>query len=419
GCLNMGIAFLNMRQFEDAQRVLAKSAERDPKSSRAWFSLGLLEIATGSPQGAASDFEKVAAIDPNDADTQYFIGYLASQRQKYDVAATAFQRAIALDPFHASAQEGLADAEQHLGDTGGAKTHQERAQRIISERLGKAISLAYGEEGKYSLAEEMNEPPGPAPPAISVHFVNVSSVAGLPSQTESGRRASRRVARAKRPATQANVPEGASETLAQFLGSGACVSDYDGDGRPDIFLVNSDGEGHPALYRNAGEGKFEDVTKTAGLDFQREGIGCAAGDYDNDGHPDLAVTTSDGIMLFHNEGNGVFKDVTEEAGLREGEPANALALGVAFVDYDGDGDLDLYVTRFDNFPLPHPAQPFSFADSAVPPGNVLWRNQGHGHFVDATNDLALEGSAASGLERGAAGEAAEAQGADRDRSALH
>jgi tetratricopeptide (TPR) repeat protein len=395
GCLNMGIAFLNMHQFEDARRVLAKSAERDPKNPRAWFSLGLLEIAMGQPQNAASDFEKVAAIDPNDADTQYFIGYLASQRQQYEVAATAFQLAVAVDRFHASAEQGLADAEQRLGDADNAKTHQERAQQIISERLGKPIRLVYGDEGKYSLAEEMNERSQAPPPPIPVHFVNVSSIAGLPFQPASGREIGRRAARDNHPTIPAKDPEDAPETLAHFLGSGACIFDYDGDGRPDIFLVNSDGQGHPALYRNAGKGKFENVTKTAGLDFQGEGMGCAVGDYDNDGHSDLAVTSGDGIMLFHNDGNGTFTNVTEEAGLRPSEPTGALALGVTFVDYDGDGLLDLYVTRFNNFPLPHPAQPFSFAEDAVPPGNVLWRNQGDGHFVDATKQLGLEGNAAS------------------------
>ena len=395
GCLNMGIAFLNMRQLEDAQRVLAKSAERDPKNPRAWFSLGLLEIAIGQPQNAAADFEKVAAIDPNDSDTQYFIGYLASQGQQYGVAATAFERAVAVDPFHASAEQGLANAEQHLGDADNAKTHQERAQQIISGHLGKPIRLEYGDEGKYSVAEEMNEQSQAAPPAIPVHFVNVSSIARLPSQPAAGREIGRRVARGQRPAIPANDSEDTSETLANFLGSGACVFDYDGDGRPDIFLVNSDGQGHPALYHNAGKGKFENVTKTAGLDFQGGGMGCAVGDYDNDGHPDLAVTSGDGVMLFHNEGNGTFTNVTEEAGLRPSESTGALALGVTFVDYDGDGYLDLYVTRFNNFPLPHPAQPFSFAEDAAPPGNVLWHNQGNGHFVDATNQLGLGGAAAS------------------------
>ena len=394
GCLNMGIAFLNMRQFEDARRVLAKSAEIDPDNPRAWFSLGLLEIALGRPQDAVADFDKVAAIDPKDADTQYFIGYLASLREQYGAAATAFQRAVALHPFHASAEDGLAEAEQHLGDTDGAKTHRQRFQQIVSERIGRPIRLVYGEEGKYSLAQEMSEPESPLP-GIPVHFVNVTAVAGLPALAPANRAIRGRATRGRLPVVPVTDAGNAPGALAHFLGSGACVFDYDGDGRPDVFLVNAGGSGHPALYRNMGKGKFANVTKTAGLEFQGEGMGCAVGDYDNDGHPDLAVTSGDGVILFHNEGNGTFKDVTEEAGLRSGEPTNAIALGVAFIDYDGDGDLDLYVTRFNDFPLPHPTQPFSFPEDAAPPGNILWRYQGSGHFTDATKELGLAETAAS------------------------
>ena len=180
-------------------------------------------------------------------------------------------------------------------------------------------------------------------------------------------------------------------SLASFLGNGACVFDYDGDGKPDIFLVNADGKGNAVLLHNVGHGKFVDVTKSAKLQFLGEGTGCAAGDYDNDGHPDLVVSSGDGITLFHNEGDGTFKDVTDAAGVR----TIGLALGVTFVDYDHDGDLDIYVVRFNNFPLDNSAQPFTFPDDARPPGNILWRNLGGGTFGDYTKQTGLGGSAAS------------------------
>ena len=191
--------------------------------------------------------------------------------------------------------------------------------------------------------------------------------------------------------------------------------DYDGDAKPDIFLVNADGKGNAALYRNTGKGTFVEVTKAAKLEFHGEGIGCAVGDYDNDGHPDLAVTSGDGITLFHNEGNGTFKDVTDVAGLRQanqqanqagdqpipqpveqaGDGASALAMGVTFVDYDQDGDLDIYVTRFSNFPLESKIDLFTFPEDAPTPGNILWRNNGNGTFVDRTKELGLGGSSPS------------------------
>lgn len=380
GCLNMGIALLNMRRYDEAANVLAKSADHDPRNPRPWFNLGLLARESGKLDDARQNFEKVSALDPDDADTQYFLGYLAAEAQQYDKAAAALKSAIELDPFHASAEYGLAQAEEHLGDAEEAKAHLARFQHITATRLGQPIRFLYGEQGKYSLAQEMVAPPQPAPPAIPVHFVDVTSLSGLPWRSP--------------PSAPDHARLGStnsSPTLARFLGSGACILDYDGDGRPDIFLVNADGKGHAALYRNTGKGTFVDVTKAAKLEFSGEGTGCAVGDYDNDGHPDLAVGTSNGVVLFHNQGDGTFADVTDAAGVR----TSGLVLGITFVDYDGDGDLDLYATRFSDFALKHPEQPFVFPYDAAPPGNVLWRNQGNKTFVDVTNQMGLAGNAPS------------------------
>lgn len=388
GCLNAGIALLNMGHYADARQILEKSAERDLHNPRAWFSLGLLERATGHADAALVDFEKVAALDPEDADTQYFLGFLDAQAGRLEKAMTDFRRAIQIDPFHASAEFGLAQLEQDAGDQTAAKAHLERFHHITGQGLGKPIEFVYGGQGKYSLAGEIpGPPPGPAPPEIPVHFVDISDQLGLPKAPLLATNAAR--VRAKTgPGTAA---QDTRKSLAGFLGSGACIFDYDGDGKPDIFLVNADGKGSAALLHNAGHGRFVDVTKAAKLQFLGEGTGCAVGDYDNDGHPDLVVSSADGITLFHNEGDGTFKDVTDAAGVR----TIGFALGVTFVDYDHDGDLDLYVTRFNDFPLDHPSQPFTFPDDATPPGNVLWRNLGDGTFGDYTKQTGLGGTAPS------------------------
>jgi Flp pilus assembly protein TadD len=386
GCVNTGIALLNMRRYDDARTILEKSAERDPRNPRAWFNLALLERAAGNPDAAMADFQKVAALDPSDAATQYFLGFLDSQADHYQQAAADFRRAIELDPFYASAEYGLAQAEAHLGDADGAKAHQQRFQQITQRGLGKPIRFLYGEQGQYSLAEEMTAPlPGAARTGISVHFLDVSGALGVQKTAKTVTTRERFHSSRSKQIEQQSAPQ----SLANFLGSGACVFDYDGDGHPDIFLVNENGSGAAALLRNMGHGKFVDVTKAAKLTFVAEGTGCAVGDYDNDGHPDLVVSSAAGITLFHNEGDGTFKDVTDAAGVR----TIGLALGVTFIDYDGDGDLDLYVTRFNNFPLEEPSQPFAFPDDATPAGNVLWRNSGDGTFVDATKELGLGGSA--------------------------
>ncbi|HEX4077235.1 MAG TPA: FG-GAP-like repeat-containing protein [Candidatus Acidoferrales bacterium] len=387
GCLNTGIAFLNMRRYDDARRILETSAQRDPQSARAWFNLALLERATGNADAALGDFEKVAAIDPNDPDTEYFLGFLDAQAGHLEKAHTEFQRVIELDPFHASAEFGLAQLEQDSGDAAGAKAHLERFRHITGQDLGKPIEFVYGGQGTYSLAGEIpGPPPGPAPPEIPVHFVDISEQLGLPRASFVPARPARVRGKTKSP-----VPPAAPVSLAKFLGSGACIFDYDGDGKPDIFLVDADGKGNAGLLHNIGHGRFVDVTKAAKLQFLGEGTGCAVGDYDNDGHPDLVVSSGDGITLFHNEGDGTFKDVTDAAGVR----TIGLALGVTFLDYDRDGDLDIYVTRFNDFPLENPAQPFTFPDDAMPPGNILWRNLGGGTFGDYTRQTTLGGNAAS------------------------
>jgi Tfp pilus assembly protein PilF len=396
-CLNMGIAFVNLQRYDDARRVLSKSAERDPSEPYAWFNLGLMDKAEGKPEDAIADFQRAAAIDPEDADTQYFLGLLYSQAQQYDKAIPCFQNALRLNSFHLSAMFGLAQAEQRSGDKGAARDYLEKFQHMSAAKLGTPISFVYGEQGKYSLAQSMIPAPEAVPPAIPVHFVDVTSLSGLPHEPSAAAHPRARPVRSQPSAAKKNAPAQTSSeaaapaSLADFLGSGACVIDYDGDGKPDIFLVNADGHGESALYRNLGGGKFLNVTKSAHLEFHGQGTGCAVGDFDNDGHPDLAVSSNGRVALFHNEGHGTFTDVTDAAGIH----TTGLSLGLTFIDFDHDGDLDLYVTRFADFPLPHPNEPFAFPFDSPAPGNVLWRNDGNGKFTEWTKEAGLEGAAPS------------------------
>lgn len=389
GCLNMGIALVHMNQYEDARTVLTKSAQRDPKSPRTWFNLALLEQAEGHNEAAMDDFTRVASLDPNDAETQYFIGVLYADRKQYPQAIVAFRRAVQLDSFLATAEFGLSQAEAQTGDTDGALADLNRANHLTLARLAAPSGTSYGDQGKYSLAQEMAVVTEPAPSPIPVHFNDVTAASGLPAGRPAEPRA--HLGRSGRPGKPdplpALAPAPAAGHLSDFLGSGACIFDFDGDGRPDIFLADADGQGHPALYRNVGHGKFQDVTRASKLTFSGEVLGCATGDYDNDGHTDLAVSLDGGIALFHNEGNGTFTDVTDTAGIS----SSGLTLGLTFIDYDHDGNLDLYAARFNDFPLDNPLQPFLFPADSAGPGNVLWRNGGSSKFVDSTKQAGIGG----------------------------
>jgi tetratricopeptide (TPR) repeat protein len=355
--LNEGIALLNLQKIDEAKAALEDAHRQDPKNPNAWYNLGLLAKNTGDAQAAIDAFKHVIEIDSNDADTWYFLGSAYVQARQFPQAIEAFQQALQLNPLHASAEFGLSRAYQQATDVEHAREHLKKFQNITQSKLGVAMSLAYGEQGKYSRAVESPSAVLKAPAQIKVRFVDATKEAGIVAKPDTAE----------------------SNMTGAELGSGACFLDYDGDGRPDIFVADNGPEGGLGLYRNLGAGKFADVTRKAGLDPALRGVGCTSGDYDNDGSTDLAVSFIGGVMLLHNEKSGTFKDVTATAKIETNGP-NA---GLTFIDYDHDGDLDLYVGRFWTdliaHPPPHPAS------------SSMWRNNGDGSFTDVTDSLGLVG----------------------------
>jgi enediyne biosynthesis protein E4 len=152
---------------------------------------------------------------------------------------------------------------------------------------------------------------------------------------------------------------------------GAAIFDYDGDGLPDVYLLNGStvaavqGKEKPpraALYRNLGGWKFEDVTEKARVGNERWGFGVAVGDYDNDGHADMYVSNFGVSRLYHNNGNGTFTDVAERLGVAR----KGWSTGPTWGDYDADGRLDLFVPGYVQIDLGK--LPPSPADAGKPAG---------------------------------------------------
>jgi hypothetical protein len=201
--------------------------------------------------------------------------------------------------------------------------------------------------------------------------------------------------------------------LAETFGAGCAFLDYNGDGRLDLFLVNSGalpgfgakGPFLSALYENQGNGtgggpvRFADVTRRAGLTAERYGMGCCAADYDNDGDTDLYLTAWGPNVLYRNNGDGTFSDVTGRAGV--GGPAGRSpprwGTSAAWLDYDRDGWLDLFVCGYcvwspsgnisntDEAGYRHMAGPTYYP--GVP--STLYRNNGDGTFTDVTRRAGL------------------------------
>ena len=347
--VNEGIAWLNMGRVDSARPLLEEAVKADPGDAHAWYNLGLLSKSTGETQAAIEAFRQVTTIDVRDPDSWYFLGTAYAENKQYPEAIDAFEHALRLNPLHASAEFGLSRAYQQSGDLSHAREHLTRFEYVTKNKLGMPISLAYGEQGKYSLAEESPAAPPKVPPGINVRFVDVTSKTGLVGRSR----------------TQATV-------IKPFFypGTGACYLDFDRDGNLDVFLADNGAQGGMSLYRNLGNGKFEDVTRKAGLDPGVHATSCAAGDYDNDGFPDLAVSLLNGMMLLHNEKNGTFRDMAAAAGIQK----TAGITGLTFLDYDHDGDLDLYGSR-------GMVATEALADRST---SIMWRNNGNRTFTDVS-----------------------------------
>ncbi len=252
------------------------------------------------------------------------------------------------------------------------------SQTIRAVRLGLVAALAC------VVAAMPGELRAPAPPS----FTDVAQSSGIHFRNLSG------------------SPE--KNYIFEAKGGGACLLDYDEDGLLDIFFTNGNtlddmakGIVHPdALYRARGDGSYEDVTVGAGVQGQGWAMGCAAGDYDNDGWPDIYVLGLTGNILYHNNHDGTFTDVTEKAGLKDGRWCTS----AAFLDYDKDGDLDLFVTRYSRFDpksMGHKGEKRYCNYLGMPvlcgprgldgEDDALYRNNGDGPFTDVSAAAGIPG----------------------------
>ena len=202
-----------------------------------------------------------------------------------------------------------------------------------------------------------------------------------------------------------------STQLPEDMGSGAAWGDYDDDGDVDLFIANIAGpltldedalarsEARSRLYANDGSGHFTDVTDAAGIRGPYIAMGARWGDWNGDGLLDLAITGYGQIALYRNDGEGRFTDVSEASGV---SGLRGFWTGLSWADYDGDGDLDLYVCGYVQYtyrpedvgrgtPQYQAVVPFTLNPSSYPPErNLLLRNDGRGRFEDVAAEAGVE-----------------------------
>ena len=378
-------------QDDRALSYLHQAVEADPGNRVAQYQLGQMLIQNGA-QSAAQEHLQYAAelgrrqrhlrmllsqVGPQHATDAVMYETIARLCLESGLAAEArawYQETIRIDPTRVTAQSALAQL------SGVA------APKPLSAFLPVRPILT---TTPATITTMVTLPHAAHSRLIEPHFEEISGRAGLTFQYVSG-------------AT-------ADLFIADTMGGGVGLFDYDHDGWLDVYLVNGcslpvNEQALPTpnkLYHNLGDGTFEDVTSRAAVPGRGYGMGCTVGDFDDDGYEDLFVTGFRNTLLYRNRGDGTFEDVTQKAGVFSSRWCTA----AGFADLDGDRDLDLVVVAYVDA---DPSRPIPCKDPTgrrihCTPGyyrsqfNHLFRNNGNGTFTDIAQEAGLRVTAAPGL----------------------
>jgi Tfp pilus assembly protein PilF len=379
--INLAIALYNLPDAAGAQREAQAAAAAAPDAPQAPYILGLLAKSQSRTDDAVAAFQRVLKIDPSDVGANVNLGQIYSQERKYTEAIAVFRTTLAAEPYNATALYSLGTALLRAGQRDEGQQVIARFQELRQRGSGTTLGPNYLEQGRYAEAvastgaePEMVEH---ATPAVTFTDAIAAVLTSAPGATSA--RASAVAQIFGRSFKGVALNDATRRDIAAALGGCATLFDFDGDGDLDLFWSSSSGQ---RLYRNDG-GKFTDVTGPSGALAAQPGgtnVGAVAGDYDNDGKPDLFVIRDGALTLYHNDGGGKFSDVTTAAAI----PAYPYLPGaVAFFDADHDGDLDIFVAGLADLSKA-PAGEAVFPEDFAAAPNLLLRNDGTGKFTDTT-----------------------------------
>jgi tetratricopeptide (TPR) repeat protein len=381
--INLSIALFNVPDAAGAQREAEKAVAQNPNAPQPHYILGLIAKAQNRNEDAIAAFQRVLKIDPRDVGANVNIGQLYASARNYTEAANVFRIALEVDPYNMTALYNLGLALTRSNQRAEGQQAIQRFQELRQRGTGTTIGQNYLEQGRYSEAIASTgaeaELVDRAVPAVT--FVDATAnmlpakASGIdtPVHRSKGNELSDAAAR---------------EEIAAEIGGAVTLFDYDNDGDLDLLRVSPSGQ---RLYRNDG-GKFVDVTEQSGaLAAKPTGTGTSAvaGDYDNDGKPDLFVMRYGGGTLYHNDGGGKFSDATTAAAI----PSYPyLSSAVAFVDVDHDGDLDIFIGGLADLSKISKANENTHLQDFPGAPNMLLRNDGAGKFTDITATAKVGGT---------------------------
>jgi tetratricopeptide (TPR) repeat protein len=398
--LHLGLALMQANKLDEALGELTTAKQMVPKLVAADFNLGILYKRELRYPDAEAALKRVIDADPNDPAAWFNLGTVCFAQKKLDQALDAHQHVV--DMGFGRGQNFYVASLFHSFTTLVRLKRQPEAQKTlkIHEKMrdkvpGISLQNPALEGGKYGA---ILVPPVPltqvARRAASekVAFVDITARLGITSASASSPSAS--PARKEIKASEYSL-DFARQNLVPLFGPSIAVGDYDGDGRPDLYVVNPSGPNR--LFHNNGDATFSDVSEKAGVAGSGGSLSATFADYNNSGHASLFVVGVDGVKLYRNTGDGKFVDETEKAGL-QGEPGELDTRAILF-DADNDGLLDLVVTTYTDLNAPPQKDSFTFPDDFAGAATRFYRNNGDGTFTEIGASAGL--AAVKGRGRGA------------------
>ena len=390
--VNLSLALLYSLDFEGAAREATEGARLMPSAPQPPYVLGLVARAENRNEDAARFFEQVRQIDPRDVGTSVNLGQIYLQDGKYAEAITLLRSAVADEPYNVTATYNLGLALTRADQRDEGQRILEGAQTLRTRGYAVTFGTSYLEQGRYAeaIASTGAEPELVDPVTSAAAFTPVATARTLvsPAVPDAGTVVGNPFGRAF---SAGDLDAAGTRRLAAMLGGGLTLIDFDADGDLDVFVTSL---GRQHLLQNDGRGgSWIDVTVMSGLGVasaQTIPIGAIAGDYDNDGVPDLFVLAYGGSRLYHNEGNGRFRDVTAATRLPQ---YPFLPGAAAFVDVDHDGDLDIVIAGLADVAATRARagdRMMTFPRDFAPAPIQLLRNNGNATWTDTTGAARLE-----------------------------
>jgi Tfp pilus assembly protein PilF len=409
---NLAIALFNVPDVDASRAEGEMAAAAAPDTPQPHYVLGMIAKQQGRIDDALASFRRVLAIDARDVGANVQTGQLLAQQRKYAEAAAAFRVALEAEPYNGTALYNLGTALLRSGARAEGQATMQRFQDLRASGAATVIGQNYLEQGRYAEAVASTGAESDLVDKRTPAVVFTDATAAAFGRPKSERLTEQQIKEAwagwddggdKDPHTwHRKTGDGGTSSGSTFEIVGADLTPFDFDGDGDLDLLDL-GARTQTLYRND-RGKFIDVTAASGALALAAPDGtynaCSvSGDYDNDGHADLFVlrhNAGDHVypgMLFHNDGGGKFSDRSREAGISAYTHNSS---SVAFVDFDHDGDLDIFIAGANDMKDAKPPdnihlRPGITYVEPVPAPNMLLRNNGDGTFKEVTAQAKVEG----------------------------